>query len=96
MIYAELQRHQAELKKYGVQKIGLFGSFVRDEGTDESDIDFLVDFEKEKKSFKNFMDLAFFLEDLFHRKVEIVTPQALSPYLGPHILKTIEYVSFSD
>jgi uncharacterized protein len=38
------------------------------------------------------MDLAFFLEGLFQRKVEVVTPQGLSPYIGPHILTTIEYV----
>ncbi len=41
------------------------------------------------------MDLAFFLEDLFKKKVELVTPQGLSPYIGPHILKTVEYVSLT-
>ncbi len=96
IIYVQLQKHKATLEKYGVKKIGLFGSFVRNEATDKSDIDFLVDFKKEKKTFKNFMDLAFFLEDIFERKVEIVTPQSLSPYIGPHILKTVEYVPVSD
>lgn len=95
-IFEKLQRNSRTLQQYGVRQIGLFGSFVRNEATAESDIDLLVDFEKEKKTFKNFMDLAFFLEALFQRKVEVVTPQGLSPYIGPHILKSVEYVSFTD
>ncbi len=96
MIFEELRRNKEVLINYGVRQIGLFGSFVRNEGKEDSDVDFLVDFEKEKKTFKNFMGLAFFLEDLFQRKVEVVTPQGLSPYIGPYILKTVEYVPFAD
>ena len=91
-----MRKNKAKLEQYGVKQIGLFGSFVRDEGTDESDIDFLVDFEKGKKTFDNFMDLAFFLEELFQRKVEIVTHQSLSPYIGPRILKTVENVPLTN
>jgi predicted nucleotidyltransferase len=96
IIYEDLQKNKATLEQYGVKQIGLFGSFVRDEGTDESDIDFLVDFEPGKKTFDNFMDLAFFLEDLFQRKVEVVTRQGLSPYIGPRILNTVEYVPLAS
>ncbi len=96
IIYEDLQKNKAILEQYGVMQIGLFGSFVRDEGTDESDIDFLVDFEPGKKTFKNFMDLAFFLEDLFQRKVEVLTRQGLSPYIGPSILKTVENVPLAS
>jgi len=95
-IFEELLLHKDMLDKYGVKQIGLFGSFVRDEGKEDSDVDFLVDFESGKKTFKNFMGLAFFLEDLFQRKVEVVTPQGLSPYIGPYIIKTVEYVSLTD
>ncbi|MBI5664740.1 MAG: hypothetical protein HZC49_06605 [Nitrospirae bacterium] len=42
--------------------------------------------------FKNFIHLAYLLEDVLHRKVELITPESLSPYLKPHILKEIEYV----
>lgn len=42
------------------------------------------------------MVLAYFLEDLFEKKVDLVIPQSLSPYIGPHILKSVEYVSFVD
>ena len=38
------------------------------------------------------MDLSFFLEDLFGRKIEMVTQQSLSKYIGPHILKEVENV----
>ena len=80
------------IAKYGVKSIGLFGSFVKDSANDSSDVDLLVDFIPEKKSFDNFMDLAFYLEELFGRKVEIVTPQSLSKHIGPHILKEVENV----
>ena len=85
--------HQ-QLESYGVKQIGLFGSYVRGEATQNSDIDLLVDIKKEKKTLRNFMSLCYFLEDLFQNKVELVTLQSLSPYIGPHILKTVEYASF--
>ena len=57
-----------------------------------SDIDILVEFNPEKHTFDNFMDVSFLLEDILGRKVEVVTPEGLSPYIGPHILKEIERV----
>ncbi|MCF8039815.1 MAG: nucleotidyltransferase family protein [Desulfohalobiaceae bacterium] len=76
----------------GVTSIGLFGSFVRGEQTDSSDIDILVEFTPEKHAFDNFMDVSFLLEDTLGRKVEVVTPEGLSPHIGPHILKEVERV----
>jgi predicted nucleotidyltransferase len=96
IIYAELQRHKAILEQYGVSRIGLFGSFVRDEGTDKSDIDFLVDFENGKKTLSNLVNLGDFLENLFNKKVDIVTPQGLSPFIGPYILKEVEYAKVAS
>ena len=84
--------HKREIKDFGVKRIGLFGSFVKGKQKRESDIDLLVEFVQGKKTFKNFISLAFLLEDLLHRKVELVTPESLSPYLKPNILKEIEYV----
>lgn len=80
------------ISTFGVKSIGLFGSFVRNSATELSDVDLLVDFRPSKKSFDNFMDLAFYLEDLFGRKVEIITPQSLSKHIGPYILKEVEIV----
>ena len=77
------------LSFFGVTSIGLFGSFARGEQTDSSDIDLLVEFTPEKHTFDNFMDVSFLLEETLGRKVEIVTPQGLSPHIGPHILKEV-------
>lgn len=87
--------HQPRIKQFGVIRYGLFGSFVRDEQRAESDIDLIVEFEPEKKTFDNFINLSFFLEELLGRKVEIVTPESLSPYLGPNILREVEYATVS-
>ena len=85
--------HRDRFRAWGVIRIGLFGSFVREEQSQESDLDLLVEFEQEKKTFDNFIQLSFFLEDLFKRRVELVTRESLSPYIGPHILNEVEYVS---
>lgn len=88
-----LQEHGDQILSHGVSSLNLFGSFVRDEDIhSESDIDFLVDFEAEKKTFRNLMDLGYFLEDLTGRKVELVTRASLSKFIGPHILKELENV----
>ena len=82
-----------QLAALGVTEIGLFGSFVTGRQTPASDVDVLVDFAPDEHTFDNFMDLSFLLEDLLGRQVEAVTPQALSPYIGPHILREVERVS---
>jgi predicted nucleotidyltransferase len=91
IIYSELQKHKKVLEQYGVERIGLFGSFGRDEETEKSDIDFLVDFNKGEKTLSNLVDLGLFLEKLFQKKVDIVTAQGLSPFIGPYILKEVRY-----
>jgi predicted nucleotidyltransferase len=88
-----IRQHESDIKTFGVRRMGLFGSFVRDQQGKDSDIDILVEFEPGLKTFDNFIHLAFFLEDILKRRVEIVTPDALSPYIGPHIMKEVEYVS---
>ena len=84
-----LKEHNNVLRKYKVKKIGLFGSYVRRDQKKESDIDFLVEFEKH--SFDNFMDLVFYLEDLFGKKVELITNGSLSPYIQPYVEKEIKW-----
>jgi hypothetical protein len=86
-----LREHQPELRRFGVKRCGVFGSFVRDEPQDQSDVDILVEFEPSQKTFDHFIHLAFFLEDLFGRKVDLITTESLSPYIGPHILREVEY-----
>lgn len=84
--------NKERIRGFGVQRLGIFGSFVRNEARETSDVDFYVEFIPGKKKFDNFMELGFFLEELTGRKIELITPQSLSPYIGPHILKQVEYV----
>ncbi|MEA2060559.1 MAG: nucleotidyltransferase family protein [Thermodesulfobacteriota bacterium] len=83
---------RGRLSFFGVINIGLFGSFVRGEQTPSIDIDILVEFAPEKHTFDNFMEVSFLLEETLGRKVEVVTPEGLSPHIGPHILKEVERV----
>ena len=83
---------QARIQSYGVERLGIFGSFVRDEAKESSDVDFFVEFFPEKKNFDNFMDLSELLEEITGRRVELITPQSLSKYIGKYIVKEVEYV----
>ncbi|MBI3798618.1 MAG: nucleotidyltransferase family protein [Deltaproteobacteria bacterium] len=94
-ILTVLSEQHPQIKALGVKRLGLFGSFVRGQQRAESDVDFLVEFEPGQKTFDNFMQLALLLEDVLQRRVELVTPEALSPYIGPYILKEVEDVSFA-
>ena len=84
-----LNRNKNLLKKYRVKKIGLFGSFSRNESTNESDIDLLVDFEE--KSFENFINLVFELEKIFDRKVDLLTEKGISPYILPYVENEVQW-----
>lgn len=84
-----LKKHRLLLKKYRVKRIGLFGSYLRNESKTESDIDLLVDFET--KSFDNFIDLAFELERIFGRKVDLITEKGISPYILPYVQNEIKW-----
>ena len=75
-----------QVHAFGVVRLALFGSVLRGEPSPASDVDLLVEFAPGEKSFDRFMALADFLEALFGRRVELVTPEALSPFIGPRIL----------
>ncbi len=75
-----IKEHQKELKQYQVESIYLFGSVAREEEGPQSDVDILVAFEG-PGTFDQYMDLKFYLEDLFKRKVDLVTEAGLRPEL---------------
>jgi len=83
------------LASFGVLSLSLFGSFVRSEGTADSDVDILVEFTAEQHTFDSFMEVSFFLEELLGRHVDLLTPEALSPHIGPHILREAQRVSIA-
>jgi len=83
-----LRNHEQEIKRrFAVRRIGLFGSFVRGEETKESDIDILVEFED--PTFRNFMNLAFYLEDIFSRRLDLLTPEGISHRIRPYVEKEV-------
>jgi predicted nucleotidyltransferase len=90
-----LNKNKTKLNAFGVRRFSLFGSFLFDQATADSDVDLLVEFEPDTKTFTNFSNLVFFLEESFGRRVEIITIESLSPYIGPHILREAEHVAIS-
>ncbi len=90
-----IQAHREQIETFGISRLGIFGSFARGRPREGSDVDVLVEFVPGHKTFDNFIHLAFFLEDLFGRPVELVTTESLSPHIGPHILSETEYVNLS-
>ena len=90
----QLTANSNDIKSFGVKQLGLFGSFAKDSTIHaHSDVDLLVEFDQDKKTYDNFMELSFYLEELLGRKVELVTKQSLSKYIGPHILKQVQNVA---
>lgn len=81
-----LNAAKADILSLGVQRLALFGSVLRNEALPNSDVDFLVEFTPGQKSFDRFLALSDLLETLLGHPVELVTTEALSPFLGPHIL----------
>lgn len=88
-----LKHHKPEFLKLGIINVGLFGSYLRNEQTASSDIDLLIDFDPEKENFDNFTAVYDIFEELFkNEKIEVVTTNGLSKYIGPKILKEVQYV----
>lgn len=92
-VISAIRSHKTEFPKFGVQKIGLFGSYLRNEHSNKSDIDLLIDFEPGKENFDNYMAAYDLVENIFRgQKVDLVTKNGLSKYIGPKILKDVMYV----
>lgn len=90
-----LRANASSIRELGVRRIGLFGSFARDQQSDESDVDLVVEFEPSRKSFDTFIRLSFLLEELLERSIELVTTEALSPYIRPHVLAEAVYADLA-
>jgi predicted nucleotidyltransferase len=82
-----LRERRRDVDAFGVHRIGVFGSHARGEGAESSDVDVLVEFNE--PTFDNFMDLIFYLEELFGKAVDLVTTNALSPYIAPAVRREV-------
>ena len=85
-VIERLRSVEGEVRRLGVRRLALFGSFVRGEARADSDVDVLVEFQPDRKTFDAFLSLAELLEGVLQRRVDLVTTEALSPFIGPHIL----------
>jgi len=87
-----LAEHKPEIKKkFKVKSIGIFGSYVRGEHREKSDLDVLVEFAEPVGMF-DFLDLEEYLQNIFRLKVDLVSRKALKPKIGEYILNEVVYI----
>jgi uncharacterized protein len=91
-VIATLQSHRQEILRHGVRQLSLFGSVLRDEAQNGSDVDLLVEFASGQKTIDHLLDLHELLVGILGSKVELLTPEGLSPYIGPTILREAKVV----
>ncbi|PIN89246.1 nucleotidyltransferase [Candidatus Pacearchaeota archaeon CG10_big_fil_rev_8_21_14_0_10_32_14] len=88
-IIKEIEKNNQNIKKFSVKKIGLFGSYAKNKQHKKSDIDILVEFDKE--TFDNYTDLLILLEKIFKRKIDLIIEKDIHPQLK-NIKKEVKYV----
>ena len=86
-ILRRLSERRAELRRLGARRLGLFGSFAREEAGIESDVDLLVDLDHH--GFDRYMDLKLYLEDLLGRRVDLVLRDRIKPTLRERNLRDV-------
>jgi predicted nucleotidyltransferase len=89
-IIRKIRSNRSLMNRFGVRSISLFGSYVRNEQRETSDVDLLVEFKA--PSYDNYINLIFSLEDLLKKEVTVVTPDGISPYVRPYVLKEAEKI----
>jgi len=77
--------------RFHVSEVGLFGSYMRNDQTDMSDVDVLVDFDGSVDLF-DLVDMEEYLESKLNRKVDVVIKRALRPAIGEQILREVVYL----
>jgi predicted nucleotidyltransferase len=93
IIIGQLKQHKPAIEKFGVSSVGLFGSYVRNEQRDDSDVDILIQLKEDKSTLDNFLNVCWLLDELFPgKKVEVATQNGLNKRLRPFILNEVEYV----
>jgi predicted nucleotidyltransferase len=88
-----LRFHGETFKNFGILRIGLFGSYARNEMSVRSDIDILVEFVDGQKNFSNYMNVKIFHEDLFKKKVDLVIKDSIKDRIKEQIIKETIYAA---
>ncbi len=89
-ILRKIRENREKIRSFGVKRIGIFSSAVRGEMSEDSDVDVVVEFERGKATFRNVCGLVDFLEELFGRKVDILTPDRIESIRIKHIKEEIK------
>ncbi|MFN8258532.1 MAG: nucleotidyltransferase family protein [Bacteroidales bacterium] len=89
-----LFKNRNKIRQFGAKRLGLFGSYSRGEQQEQSDLDFLVEFYKGQKNYKNFIHLCYYLEELFGKKVDLLTLESLPKerQFSENVLKDIIFI----
>lgn len=95
-VFERVRSHRAAIRQFSAARLGLFGSFVRGQQQDGSDVDFVVEFEEGKKTFRNFIDLAYYLEDLMARKVDLLTWEGVANFVKREMENEVEYAPLAE
>ena len=90
-----IEAHAEELHVLGARRIGVFGSFAKNQATPESDVDVYVEFSEGMKTYDNFFALYELLRELFGRPIDLVTDGALSERKARLILPTVRYATLN-
>lgn len=96
MFESEISPIKTRLQAAGVEQLGIFGSCAEGNQKPESDVDVLVRFRPAASSYDNLYEVGEALEEVFGRRVDLVTEPSLSPYLRAHILKQVKYVDLDS
>ena len=92
-IFTKLENSLPAIKaKYGVERLGIFGSYARGDETRTSDVDVLVEFAPGQATFDNFMQLAYDLEDLFKKKVDLLTVAGIDKYIRSRVNREVIWI----
>ena len=93
LVFQKLRAALPQIRtRYGVKRIGIFGSFARSEQTHSSDVDVLVEFSDGQATFDNFMHLVYFLEDIFNRKVDLLTAGGVDKYIRSRVEREVIWI----
>lgn len=93
---AAIQERSEQIPRLGARRVSVCGSFARGDADEDSDVDVYVEFEDDKRTYDNFFALHELLENLFGRRVDLVTDKALTETKARLILPTVRYASFHD
>ncbi len=92
-IIGQLKQNKASIENFGVSKVGLFGSYVRNEQRDDSDIDILIQLNEDNSTLDNFLNVCWLLDKIFPgKKAEVATQNGLNKRLRSFVLNEVEYV----